>query len=66
VKLFKAGHDVWLGNIRGTQYTLGHTNLDAFVDDEAFFDYDNVKISVNDVPAMIEKIVEKSKSCKKV
>lgn len=66
MKLFKAGHDVWLGNIRGTQYTLGHTSLDAFDDDEAFFDYDNVDISLNDVPAMIEKIVQKSKSCKKV
>ena len=56
-KLFKDGHDVWLGNIRGTQYTLSHTSLDAFRQDAAFFDYDNVDIAVNDVPAMIKKIV---------
>ena len=56
-KLFKDGHDVWLGNIRGTQYTLSHTSLDAYRQDAKFFDYDNVDISVNDVPAMIKKIV---------
>lgn len=32
--LFDLGYDVWLGNIRGTRYSLSHRSYDAFDDDK--------------------------------
>ena len=64
--LFEEGHDVWLGNIRGTKYTLSHKDFDFIKDAADFFNYENVDISRNDVPTMIKRIVKTNKTCKKV
>ena len=28
-RLFEEGYDVWLGSVRGTRYSIGHSRLDA-------------------------------------
>jgi len=31
------GHDIYIGNNRGTQYSLGHTQMDSPADDPATY-----------------------------
>lgn len=74
VTLFNEGYDVWLGNTRGTRYSFTHTSLDAFANDEAFFDYDIEEIARQDIPAMVKLIMDTQaeykaaggRTCKKV
>ena len=74
VMLFDLGYDVWLGNIRGTRYSLSHKKYDAFDDDKKFFNYEIEKIARNDIPTMIEQIMKTQayykkrggRTCKKV
>ena len=52
-----AGFDVWLGNNRGTRYSLWHKTLDAGKDD-AYWDFSWAEEGTYDVPASISKVLE--------
>ncbi|GAB9476358.1 hypothetical protein Gpo141_00013424 [Globisporangium polare] len=49
--LADAGYDVWLGNNRGTPYSLSH--LDYTTKDDAFWDFTFEDMAEYDLPAMI-------------
>ena len=51
-----AGFDVWLGNLRGNEYSLGHDTLDYITDAAEFFDFDITTHSRIDLVTMIEYI----------
>lgn len=50
----RAGYDVWLGNNRGTRYSLGHRSLTK--KDRAFWDFYQEDLGRKDVPAIIDFI----------
>lgn len=54
--LADAGHDVWLGNARGTRASRGHRTLDADRS-ERYWDFSFHEIGVYDVPAMVEYVL---------
>lgn len=51
-QLVRAGYDVWLGNQRGTKYSLGHTKLD-WRTDEAYWLFSWTEMGDHDAPAQI-------------
>ncbi|XP_015112569.1 lipase 1 [Diachasma alloeum] len=55
--LSDAGYDVWVGNLRGTYYSRGHTNLSARVDRE-YWDFSLDEFALQDLPAMFDYIIE--------
>ena len=65
VRLFQEGFDVWLGNNRGTMNSRRHTTLDPDADDE-YWDFSHHEFAMSDIPSMMTKIVEESKTCRKV
>ena len=56
--LSDAGYDVWLGNNRGTKYGMRHTTLNN--NDPKFWDFDQETMGLQDVPANIEFILNKT------
>ena len=67
--LFVRGYDVWLGNIRGTRYSITHEEFDrdaSNAQERAFFDYEATDIARNDIPAMVKKIMLEQKKIKDV
>ena len=60
LKLLEMGYDVWVGNMRGTQYSRGHTTLDSSNPQSAYWDFNFAQKGMLDVPATIEKIKEVS------
>ena len=60
--LASAGFDVWLGNSRGNMYSNKHIKLDAVKDKKQFYDFTFQEIGMFDLPAMIEKILDKTKA----
>ena len=54
------GYDIWLGNMRGTQYSRGHTTLDSSDPASSYWDFTFAEKGMYDVPAAIEKIKEVS------
>ena len=52
------GYDVWLGNNRGNNYSLGHTTLST--KDKAYWDYWQADLGLKDVPTWIDFILEKT------
>ena len=76
-QLLYRGYDVWIGNIRGTRYGQTHETLDrdaSNAEERAFFNYNVTDIARNDIPAMVELIMQEqnkenidgSKPCKKI
>ncbi|KAL3285316.1 hypothetical protein HHI36_019425 [Cryptolaemus montrouzieri] len=56
------GYDVWLGNTRGNEYGLKHKELDP--SDTEFWNFSYHDISLNDLPATIDYILQKTKKKK--
>eukprot|EP00392_Amoebophrya_sp_AT5.2_P015601 g15814.t1 len=50
------GYDVWLGNTRGSTYSLEHVNLTTA--DAAFWDFSFDEIALQDTPAVVDYILE--------
>jgi triacylglycerol lipase len=49
-KLLEAGYDVWLGNQRGTKYSLGHTKYNQNKD-KAYWEFSFPEMGDFDAPA---------------
>ncbi|KAK9870871.1 hypothetical protein WA026_009829 [Henosepilachna vigintioctopunctata] len=56
--LADAGHDVWLGNYRGTQYSEGHINYT--VNDKEFWDHTLDDMVKYDFPAVFHQILSET------
>ena len=55
LQALEAGWDVWLGNNRGTRFSIHH---DAHVDDDKeYWDFDWADMGAKDQPAFIETIL---------
>ena len=54
-----AGHNVYLGNNRGAEYSQRHESLDMIDDSEEYFDYSVQQLS-DDVFANIKAMYENS------
>ncbi|KAK9887099.1 hypothetical protein WA026_020043 [Henosepilachna vigintioctopunctata] len=53
------GYDVWLGNSRGNHHGKRHIKLSPNI--KAFWNFSWHEIGINDIPAMIDYILEKKK-----
>ena len=51
--LANAGYDVWLGNQRGTKYSLGHSTLST--KDKKYWEFSFTEMGEYDAPAQIER-----------
>ncbi|XP_060531800.1 uncharacterized protein LOC132705306 isoform X2 [Cylas formicarius] len=56
--LSDAGYDVWLGNNRGNTFSRKHVSLSP--DEPTFWNYSYHDIGVQDLPAMIDKVLNVS------
>lgn len=59
-ELSKAGYDVWLSNNRGSVYGKGHQNLSSERDPK-FWEFSFDQISVYDVPAFVDYVLNITK-----
>ncbi|XP_066477512.1 lipase member M-like [Tiliqua scincoides] len=57
--LADAGYDVWLGNNRGTSWSQRHLNFST--DQVEFWDFSFHEMAMNDLPAMINFILKKTR-----
>ncbi|XP_011305498.1 lipase 1 [Fopius arisanus] len=53
--LSDAGYDVWIGNLRGTYYSRGHTNMSAH--DKKYWDFSLDEYALQDLPAFFDYII---------
>ena len=53
-RLARAGYDVWLGNNRGTKYSLGHTSLTT--KDKAYWEFSYTELGDYDAPTQVDYI----------
>ena len=56
--LAREGYDVWMGNNRGSQFSMGHTTLSA--KDRAYWEYYQADMGLKDVPSFIDFILDKT------
>ena len=54
-QLVRAGYDVWLGNQRGTKYSMHHKTLDP-KHDEAYWEFSFTEMGEHDAPAFIDYV----------
>lgn len=59
VHLANAGYDVWAGNVRGNRYSRRHLEYNPDVDD-AFWDYGLDEFALEDLPAMIDYVLNRT------
>ena len=52
----RAGYDVWLGNSRGTTFSLDHTTLDHKKDEAKYWNFSWYEMGKYDLPAVIDMI----------
>lgn len=52
------GYDVWLGNNRGTRYSLNHLTLST--SDPEYWRFSQEELGLKDVPTFIDHILEKT------
>ncbi|CAL8134276.1 unnamed protein product [Orchesella dallaii] len=62
-KLADAGYEVWLGNGRGTTYSLGHKTKNANFD-IGYWNFSFHEMGIYDVPAVTDKILLETKTKK--
>lgn len=53
-QLIRAGYDVWLGNQRGTKYSLDHTSLSK--KDKAYWQFSYTEMGKYDAPAQVDYV----------
>ena len=58
--LLDMGYDVWVGSMRGTQFSRGHTSLASSDNTSGYWDFTFAEKGMLDVPATIKKIKEVS------
>lgn len=58
-ELANQGYDVWMGNSRGSTFSLNHTKFD-YRSDWRYWDFSFHEIALYDLPATIDYILEKS------
>ena len=59
--LFVKGYNVYLGSVRGTRFSITHDRWDrdaSSYEEEQYFDYEATDIARNDIPVMVEMIME--------
>ena len=56
--LANQGYDVWLGNNRGNTYSNRHSTLKSLDNLEDYWNFDAEKMGMQDVPSMIDFILE--------
>ncbi|KAB0799644.1 hypothetical protein PPYR_07524 [Photinus pyralis] len=56
--LADAGYDVWMPNVRGTRYSRKHITLDPDNDASKFWDFSWHEIAVDDVPTMVDYVID--------
>jgi pimeloyl-ACP methyl ester carboxylesterase len=54
-QLARAGYDVWLGNQRGTKYSMDHTNLNH-ASDAAYWRFSFPEMGLYDAPAQVDYV----------
>jgi pimeloyl-ACP methyl ester carboxylesterase len=54
-RMVEAGYDVWLGNQRGTKYSLGHTHWDSKKDKE-YWEFSFSEMGKFDAPAQVDYV----------
>lgn len=60
ISMHDSGYDVWIAVTRGRLYSKGHTTLSATdpLTKDQYWDYTFVEIGTEDIPAMLDKIIE--------
>lgn len=62
-QLADEGYDVWMGNVRGTDYSLNHTTFDSFgsqQDQKQYWSFSFNEIGIYDLPAMIDYVLSQT------
>jgi gastric triacylglycerol lipase len=54
-RLARAGYDVWLGNNRGTKYSMSHTTLNPNKD-KAYWEFSYTELGEYDAPTQVDYI----------
>jgi len=65
IRLFNDGYDVWFYNDRTFPYSRVHDDIDSDADYD-FWDYTVQDIAEQDVPKVLEVVLEQSETCQKV
>ena len=65
-QLFQQGYDVWFANMRGSEFSREHYNLDADENDATYWSFDTKKKNEQDMKAIIRRIKEVSTTCRKI
>ena len=65
IMLMNEGYDVWLGNYRGTKYSLKHKTLDSSDKNSDYWKFSMAEKGMLDVPAAIKQI-QKTSNVEKV
>ena len=62
-QLLKEGYDVWLGNQRGTKYSMGHTHLNPKTS-KAYWEFSWTEMGDYDAPAQVDFVRSQTKTDK--